>query len=156
VSAWSGGNFAGSLVVTNVGQEAVNIWWIEFDLSGNGWIMTSWNGTFQQSDNHVRVDAPIWHPHLQPTEYAEPGFTGTYSATLGVVLSNIRLNGVPCNEPISIQVVARAWVSVRIPLGTIKRGSPASDLIALAGTDPVAAAQLDQVTRKLCGCQNAA
>lgn len=97
--SWATG-FNGSLKVANSGSTAANNWWIEFDLSAGASLTNGWNGTFQQSDRHVRVDAPSWLRDLPPGSYANPQFTGEYSAANGVALSNITLNGITCHDPV--------------------------------------------------------
>jgi cellulase/cellobiase CelA1 len=97
--SWATG-FNGSLKVANTGSSTANNWWIEFDLSAGADLTNGWNGTFQQINSHVRVDAPSWQRDLLPGHYANPQFTGEYSSTNGVSLSNIKLNGVTCSDPV--------------------------------------------------------
>ncbi|KOX12155.1 hypothetical protein ADK67_47415 [Saccharothrix sp. NRRL B-16348] len=91
-----GFGFNALLKVTNTGPDPVTGWRVEFDLSPNAVIKTTFGGRFTSSSGHIQVNAPDWLPTLAPGRYANIGFNGSKPTGTGVTASNVTLDDVPC------------------------------------------------------------
>ncbi|MCE6996277.1 cellulose binding domain-containing protein [Saccharothrix sp. S26] len=91
-----GFGFNALLKVTNNGPDPVSGWWVEFDLSPDALIQTTYGGRFTSYTGHIQVNSPDWLPTLAPGRYANVGFNGRKPVGTSVTATNVTLNDVPC------------------------------------------------------------
>ncbi|QFZ18817.1 cellulose binding domain-containing protein [Saccharothrix syringae] len=90
------GSYSAALKVTNTGSTSFHHWQVEFDLSPGATIGTLSGGTFVGFRGHIRVLGPEWLSPLAPGGSANFTFSGPNTASTGVTVSGVTLNGVPC------------------------------------------------------------
>ena len=96
-SDWGTG-FGGNINVTNNTSVKFDSWTVEFDFPHN--ISSIWNASIDShSGNHYVIKNVGWNGSLQPGASVSFGFNGSPGNVEPSSLANVKLNGIPINNP---------------------------------------------------------